>query len=415
MTALLLALGLAGTAQAQDGPWWTRCNEYTALEGLPSGAIRDRALADNAQLFGVVETASADLFPLLDAGDDDDTRAAFEIGMRSLYGAEHVPASVQGVDCGPALAPVDIYTSSFGVGVRAGRVGAFYATSVQGGMTTMNPVVRGFGTWLGSSLGMLYAPVAPVVGAGGNDRFRWDWMAGVQARPGTLTARVGWIGSKGLYTNVDERFTRLFLRSAIRPFADEAREQSTAVALLPYVKGGVDRLPLPDDVRAAVGSTRLYGRKLAWYTRPAPPPPEVEDGDPREAVELNMTSGHIEQYDIRGLFDLRASWTLQPQSQLHEAIFAVHTPFYGTPEEAGDPGALVARVEVGATQVPAAWYYGVSPGMKPTLAVDAGWGNPHTGSFARVKARMNHADVLDVFPYAVGALSLHLEFGILAI
>jgi len=417
MTGLLLAWAL-GVASAQDRPWWTRCNEYTELDALPSTSLRDQALEDNAQLYGVVQTTEADLFPLLDSGEPDDTRVAFEIGMRTLWGAEQLPSlSVQGEGCGPAHAPLDVFTSSFGVGARTGPVGWFYATNVQGRMTSMNPLVRGFGSWMGSSLGLLYAPVAPFVGSGGNDQLRWSWMLGAQVRPGTMTARVGWMGRDGLYTNVDERWTSLFLRSTLRPFLVEAAESDhPTVSRLPYLASGVDRLPLPDDLREAFGSTRLFGRRITWYTQLPPPVDEqTTGGDPREAVDLHLTSGHVEQYDIVGLFDVRGSWTVQPVSQLHELVAAVHTPYYSSPElGSGDPG-LALRLQVGATQVPAAWYYGVSPGMKPTFAVDAGWGNPKTGQFGRLRLRHNHADVLDLFPYAVGAVSMHLEVGFLAL
>lgn len=416
VTALLL---VASSVWAQEGPWWMRCSTYTELEGLPSNAIRDRALRDNVQLYGVLETAEQDLFPLLGAGDPDDPRAVVEFGMRSLWGAERLPAlEVRGSDCGPAHAPVDVYTSSFGLGFRAGPVGLYYATVVQGRMVTVNPAIRAYGTWQGSAFGMLYAPVAPFVGSGGTNTLRWDWLLGAEVHPGSMTARVGYLGSKGIYTNVDERWTALFLKNAIRPVVQEVRAEAAELqethTLLPYLAAGVDRLPLPADARAVTGSTRLFGRKLTWYTRPPPPPEEVNpDEDPRESVDIDLWSGHLEQYDIAGLVDVRAAWTIRPQSQLHELVVAIHTPYWQSPELGDAWEGMTARLQVGATQVPAAWYYGVKPGMKPTLGLDVGWGTPDLGKFGLLKVRMNHVDVLDLFPYAVGALSIQAEFGLM--
>lgn len=412
MIALLLAMTWASAQENEvstDAPWWFSCAEYTALEGLPSNDIRDRAIRDNAQLYGVVETAEMDLFPVIDAGDIDDSRVAFEVGMRSLWTAERVP-SFQVNNCSqPAHGSVDVFTSSFGIGFRAGPIGAFYATSISGTMQTTNPLARATLTYFGSGFGMLYAPIAPFVGSGGNDRFRMDWLAGLQAKPGPLTARIGYLGSKGLYTNIDEEFSSVYLRWALQPVAQGTK--------LPYIISGLDRAPLPKDIREVAGSTRIFGRRLKWYVpvpRPEAPPPDEQN---RNDTDINFTSGHIEQYDIVGLFDVKASWAFEPESVLHEALFSVHTPYYQSIDiaDAGDFGALTGRIQVGVTHMPAAWYYGVGESTRPTFALDAGWGNPMAGSFALVRLRYNHADVLDVFPYAINAMSIQFEFGILAI
>ena len=64
--------------------------------------------------------------------------------------------------------------------------------------------------------------------------------------------------------------------------------------------------------------------------------------------------------------------------------------------------------------MPASWYYGVEPGMKTMFALDGGFGDARAGTFGLVRLRMNDVEVLDLFPYAVDALSIQFEFGIIS-
>lgn len=399
MTLLLLLAGLAA-AQDDSGPWWLGCVEYDPIEGLPSATTRLEAQRTNTQLFGVVETAQTDLFPLIDGGEPEDSRTAFILSMRSVHRAVRQPALARG-SCDAMLAPVDLFASSFGFGFRKGMFGAFYATNITGTLQTGNPVARVGGTYLLGTAGIVYAPVAPFVGAGEAMGMRWDWVAGVQVRPGTVTARFGYIGTKGLYTNLDERTTALFLRSAVRGF-DLQR--------LPYLASGIDRLPLPKDLQERIGSTRLFGRSMDWYTAPAPPPdaPERED-----VFDVKLWTGHIEQYDIHeGRLDVRVAWTLRPEVLLHEAVVAYHSPYFRRLDvEELQGGDLLYRVQAGVVQMPGSWAYGIAPGIRPMFAVEVGGQANEYSAFTTIAVRYNHADTLDIFPYAVGGVSIHVQTG----
>lgn len=261
------------------------------------------------------------------------------------------------------------------------------------------------------SVNSAYALAAPFLPAGetGGQRFNlvWDWVGGITLSPGTVDLRAGYVGSQGCYTNVDERTSALFRRSIL-----QAPRTPQAIAALPYLAVGVQRLPWPEDLETRIGRTRIFGRQLRWYTLEPRTEPAPDDADTGTGGGFDLRTVHVDQMGLfAGLVDLRFTAAARPSPLVHEALLGIHTRGYDGFEASERTGG--AGLWLGMVQMPAARHYHVAPGPKPTLVVDVGApiGDKYEArGYGHIGLRINHADLLDIHPYAVGAPQLFIEY-----
>ncbi len=435
--ALLLALL---PAPARAGNWFEElfygmsC-EIEALGGTPGRAIVDQAVATTATLHDAVAAVEDIGFPEARRVQEEDGKATvFLVRADNLFNAAHLPARVTdttltGTGCqGPyRWAPVDIMANRLAV-VHRGRkaLGWYYAVSVHGYGVHASTTTRFSAPWMLFGVNTAYAFLAPFLPAGETlgDRFslRWDWVGGLSWTQKGLDARLGYVGSRGLYANLDEQKTALFLRGVLRRNTrlDEVME-------VPLARAGLARLPWPEDWEEKIGRTRLFGQTLRWYaleegtgggtgTGTGTTFTETTDAAPAEDERvraIDLRTIHLDQMGLLGgVLDLRLAGMVQPQVLLHEASVGLHSRGYqGFDRENRTYG---AGIWAGMTRLPAASWYGVAPGPKLMVMASgtARVGNPYDDlqGYVVLHAAMNAAEVLDVHPYAVNAPQVFLEY-----
>lgn len=192
-------------------------------------------------------------------------------------------------------------------------------------------------------LAPLYAMAAPAIGPqqfGENQTTTFlDWVAGVQVSPYSVDLRVGYLGSRGLYTNLSERRSKLFARAALQANWSH----------LPYLMGGLDELPFSDEIKGRIGRTWVFGRRLEWWT--AEQQAEAAASSPEDIRDIALTTGHIEQYWIKDRFDVKVAWSVQPTITLHQLTGAIRTDGYGEDPDSGRASAQ-GRLEAGLVTLP---------------------------------------------------------------
>ena len=378
---------IVSLAWAQDESLFG-CGNTVPLPGTPSALLMDQSRRTNQETYGVVASVGRTLLPQLENAED--FGLSFVMEQHVLAKALEVPATTAGCPDGLALAPVDLFSSNMGLAVKNGWFGAFYAVGLTGTNTSFNPTERLLADVMypQSVVGCWFA--APALGAGGlasgSARYRLDYVAGLAFAPGPVRASVGYVGSRGLYVDLNEQTTRLFLHGAVQEGLDR----------LPFWAAGIARLPFPAEVRETAGDTKLFGRHLTWYLPGATGPGATLAGG-----GTAFTTVTAQQTDIRGIVDARVVAGVQPGTFVRELAVAGHSPGWWSAEEISLDD-LGARVELGTIRVPPLAWYGQDGGQK--LMLDASV----RAGFVTVSARYNHPDVLDLFPYATDAFEFHL-------
>ena len=201
-----------------------------------------------------------------------------------------------------------------------------------------------------------------------------------------LHARVGWVGSQGVYADVE---------ADVPVFASAVIDEPSLSNLL---SGGVRRL------KTKGGATSAFLRN-----KPFRPMPGLASGgtgfvdDPTGG--LDFTTAHLGQADIGGTFDIDLAVAIRPTTTLHEGQVGVHSAgFYE-----GEGEGFSWLVRGGVVQLPDLWFYGVQGGMRPTFRAEAGIAAGDGGSAAgaiRYLVMMNDPEQLLLFPYAYNAVTM---------
>ncbi len=151
-----------------------------------------------------------------------------------------------------------------------------------------------------------------------------------------------------------------------------------------------------------VGRTSLFGRSVQLAA-----PRSLDDLDNAVSDSFNsigLTTGHFEQRDIAGMFDVRFAYALAPEPFVHELRVGFHGP------EAGDPGSLIDnplnlfRANLGLVELPPLPFYGVQGGRAWSFDVRIGSPNVY------IAVERNTPELLVIFPYAYDATSFQLKF-----
>ncbi|MFT4622651.1 MAG: hypothetical protein ACI8PZ_001307 [Myxococcota bacterium] len=435
---------LLAAAQVAHGAWFEnafygiQCDLET-VKGTPSEVLVQQALVTNAATYGAAQFADEILLPNVSrmARESYDGKAAIGvIRADSIFGIENIPARGCGNRGGMVNAPVDLMTNRLGLAWQGKYIGVFYAVTVNGYGIHPLQISRATAPYMLFVTNFGYGALAPLLPAGTDvgERFTmtWDWIGGLVFAPGGLDVRLGYVGSKGFYSNVDEEKTSIFLRSVL-----QASPLTGKLNNLPYLMTGLDQLPIGEDAMEKVGRTRIYGRRLRWYTIPGAPLDQLVSGTTSTStgstptIPTTGTTGtsaagdggggvrdahfdlytfHIEQIGLaNGWLDLKLIGASRPAPLMHEASVGVHSPGYDTyrPGEMDEAG---FGVWVGVVTMPPAWHYGSAPGPKPTLVIDAGGPLSTTAGYIHGGVRMNQTEVLDIHPYAINAVSVFLEY-----
>lgn len=397
------------------------------VEGTVGFAVAQQSNRTNAQAFGAVQLAEEVLFTNeevdLDGDGDIDYVAPFQgnfaggIRLNTVYNVARVPTIYQGDDCFLLTAAddpinygmhgVDLYATSVAYRFRLPqieRLSIFYAGSITG--STMALPDNQAGSWFTRTTRNRYnttfaygmaalplsflAPLAPLINRdSAPTTLAGDFIAGVEYDLPTIgAARIGYAYSQGIFTNITVDRIRMFAEGLLT-------QRFSQLALLKAGFQGVRSLK-------NVGRTSLFGRSVQLAA-----PRSLDDLDNAVSDSFNsigLTTGHFEQRDIAGMFDVRFAYALAPEPFVHELRVGFHGP------EAGDPGSLIDnplnlfRANLGLVELPALPFYGVEGGR--TWSFDVRIGSPNV----YIAVERNTPELLVIFPYAYDATSFQLKF-----
>jgi hypothetical protein len=395
MIAALLLSGLAAAGISKDIYECTG-DDIRPIWGTSGFANTTEALRTNANTWSATHFAEANLLDVIEqAAEDDENVGAFAYEMNFIYGVTDLPVystDAYGEGGCPAAyrlasRAIDMQAHNLGVAFNAGPFGGFYASSVTFGAPAMDPFNRAM-TW---SMGApIYSIVplmaAPLVGswqnAVGASAYAQEYIFGLNLDTNPAHFHVGYTKTRGLYASAFEKRIGLFASVVARD----------KLATLGQAEAGVRGFsPL-----AAAGATSLFARAL--------PLSEASDQGGEPGVIEQLLTGHVEQVDIAGRFDLRLAYAVEPQAQLHQALVAVHSQ-----EFRGAGGVLL---QGGMVSIPRQTWYGTQGGAFPSLRLEGRGTILEEEDFSYSMAGLimvNDPEQIALYPFATNAVSARIS------
>ena len=307
---------------------------------------------------------------------------------------------------------VDLFGSSSGLSFSAGPVLLFYAGTLTGHMYAKRvtsgfvPYAYGLGTAMAGPLATIPLTYLDVGNEDGTSSLAGDYMLGASVDVfGEGHARVAWVGTTGVYTNLTGTRVRLFAAAALDQLAS-----------LEYFRGGLDRQFLAQGI----GFSSLYLRQKNLSAASA----DTTAVD--QVPKRRFTTSHVAQENIGDIVDVHFAYALAPDLFVHDLRVGLHTPAYGRGkqvlregkgmydlegmQDAGIMG-IPLSASAGQVQLPELPWWGVEGGSKIVIEVEAFilFPSSDTGGlmlFYTFKA--NDPETLSSFPYAQDALSHYL-------
>lgn len=300
-----------------------------------------------------------------------------------------------------ATRPVDAWSSNVGLTVAAGRVSAFYASSI----TFAGPVAQDQFVRLGQAVAITpwyalgFAGLVPLwdlstrnptvydLGASG---LGLDWLAGANADLELLDVSLGYAATKGAYGRVAEHTLGLFATATISPNADYGY-----VAL-----GGLDRLQLGELAEVVGLSTFEYTDRPSLSARFGSPPREVELPPALGAAtpRVRWRTTRLAQQDLGSVVDVDLEYRLSPDPAVQRALLGVHTPWFHPSRDGslvGEGGS--ALLQLGVVGVPEHRAVGVEGGLRPSGRLSAGFAAD--GLDLSLAILVNDPAQLELFPF----------------
>ena len=300
----------------------------SAIKGTMSDQLLGAALRRNAQIYGAANAVQTKLLPAL----NDEKRDAIILydgtvtwgAMRVPFCPEKEPAGGYNLDEKPRMTKVDLSTVTMGVAGKYKDFVFYYAGSASMHSAAPEKNLMRVGLPFLTVGAFTYLPVGffkrEIVYD--NISIIWDYIAGVQWHGPYGELALGYLGSKGLFTNLSERHIRAFAGAVLNDFADGTG--------LPYLAGGFQSLDwlIPKNITDTIGNTALSGRRLVY---PSAPPPAVSSADAPSSIKQVMpfVTSYLEQTGIGDLVDVTLAAQYQPKFEPYEMTLAVHTPGYG--------------------------------------------------------------------------------------
>lgn len=406
----LAALALSGGASA----------ECQAVGLYPGTVYYDNVLtaqSQNATVFGAARTLDREVSPYVRRlSEKDDYAFAIFYGWSMTENAARVPATMSG--CGKdglAWLPYDLHSYNMAFAFRFDNVTFFYSAAGTGGAFVADAGDRAWTgglSWLGA---WLYSYMAPFVGSktigigggmnhaavGGKkyDQLRMDYTTGFEYDFSKVAVRAGYVGSKGLYANVEAPDLRVYATSVL----------NESFSNLAYLSAGLYSLrSVSKELKESKGMTSIYGRKVQSVG--------VDRTDFNQEVldpairNFDFWTAHLEHRDLKELIDFDVAASVYPKPAFYEGRIALHTPKHNWESQLLDRATrgadryegYSAGVHAGVVNLPSLPYYASEGGRVFSFSAEAR--AFYGGAVLRLMARYNDPDLLAIFPYATGAL-----------
>lgn len=371
---------------------------YEPFLGSPGRATGQQALAGFSRLYGATGAAEREVLPHLRAADEGDSAELLHLRWTSLFGAsrELMVAEQSRAGCPDLIrSDYDLHAGTFGIGLRQGPLSAYYVTStvmgVQSGVVerTLGPPTA----WIPPGY---YAFAAPFTGPweyeSGSLRIGGDFIAGAQLELWDTNLAVGYIGSRGVFTNISQEKLRAFLSAAV---ANEFSE-------LAYLKTGFDRLSTFRD-----SLSTIYARKVVF----SPPAlPTVDDWSLPDVPGLSFWTGHLEQANlIERWVSVKTALAVAPHAFLHDLALSLHTSsFHPDPSLPGyQSDELEMGLSAGTVRVPENRALGQPGSHLVSVRGELRYRGQGDGiGDITLGVGMNDPDVLTQFPSAVNVFNV---------
>lgn len=400
--------------------------ECTANHLYPGTVYYDNVLtaqSQNATVFGASRTLDREVMPhLRKQTDKDDFAFSIFYGWSTTQNAARVPARMSGCgNDGLGWLPYDLHSYNMAFAFRFDKLSVFYSAAGTGGAFVADSGDRlwaGGLSWVGS---FFYSYLAPLVGsntvsmtgpnhaaAGGKkyNQLRMDYTVGLEYDFARLNVRAGYLGSKGIYTNLDAPDLRLYATTVF----------NESFSNFAYLSAGFYSLrSLAKDLQDKAGMTSIYGRKVQslGVSRTDLTADVIEPA----IKTFDFWTGHLDHKDIRKMVDLGVAAGVYPKPGFHEGRIVLHTANYNWEARLmdrswrGDHQAtdFSGGIQVGMVNLPSLPYYAREGGQVVSLSAE---GRVFVNAAVfRILARYNDPDLLAVFPYAKGAwqFGIHLN------
>jgi len=398
----LATLALGQTVTGLEEGDWRDCQNHSPIAGTAGFENARAANETNALAYGATGYLQHVVLPQL---NDARARAKAD-GEKGWHGsggyrfrhtakAAVVPTYEVSSGCPADLRiserPLDLGSVNLGIAASNGTIGLFYTSSIVYGYTpSWDPRERFLYGMTGYVYGSVGAVLAPLAGSDqafgeGVSAVQTDFVVGGIADLPGVHARVGWVGSQGLYADV-EADVPVFVTAMI----DEP-------SLSNLFQGGVRRL------KTSAGATSLYAKN-----QPVRPLPVLNPGGSGFAGDstggFNFTTGHVVQENLSQVFDVQAAVAVAPRPLLHEAQVGLHSKV----DEDGKAKGVDYLVRGGVVQLPDMWFYGVQGGLRPTFRAEVGLAISEDQGAASVRylVMMNDPEQLLLFPFAYNAVTM---------
>ncbi len=407
-----IGLGIAALAAAfLVAPAARADKDFFSIDGyqLTPGSTRyeaaRQAAVSNAQIFGAVGAYNRHIVPLLTSGKDG---ALFELEYHATINAAKAPGScptklgkdLDGCNLGTSINHLDLYGSNFAIAYRGGPLSLFYSASL-----TM-PVVVGPGlnrgllpylTITGPVFAHAMVPMRLISKDFGKDILPGigiDAIGGGGFVSDYITINGGYALSQGLFGDIQIPKLQGFATALL---GDKFKDVVTFLAGIRQF----DYFGLKEFTDTA-GRTSLYARQLRYI-----PPQTAQPGDSSAATDqrdgaFNFISGHLEQTDIVGYFDVSLSYLTKPTPLLQEASVSIHTKGFRAHEAKigeGENG-LHAGLTLGLVTLPDLYDFGVEGGRRFRFGLEISDG------IFYASVRSNDPQTLAMFPMAYNALDI---------
>jgi hypothetical protein len=446
---MLLLAALAGSAHARAPIWsfarednqqpleW-HCNDdqVRVVQGTVPWATAVEARRSNARTYSALAELENGLLPALENRDEG---AVWRLGWNTMYHVTTLPSTA----CGELASQVyDVGSYNMSIGGGNEHVQIFYSAAATYALVTQHWVDRTLKHGGGFMIGHFYSLTAPLWGSrvinaddigGDSITESWsflssgdgaiggvslDYVAGVRGKTKYLEGGLGYLGSKGVFGNVAQPQTGLFIDSVSDV---SALTDTTSADLLRYLKTGASGFHWEKLLRASAlenfGATdAIFSR----YQQVRPSGQVQQSNDVNKSADINqdrLTLTQLQQRNIYQYVDVSARYQLKPEPQLYELGVRVHTEGYHTDladrwrGSATIPSSALASVAVGVINLPARTWYGVNGGVRPYISADVrAFMDDGDASSSNVSFSMkyNDPDTLIIFPFADNAVEMHI-------
>jgi hypothetical protein len=300
---------------------------------------------------------------------------------------------------------LDLQAANTGFVFKKGPVGLFYATSftwaapAYGDQFTRILMTSFVAPAYVFSASTLAGPLdlitsGPLESTNEFSAIRLEWMGGATLELDKVHASAAYLSSGGAYLQASEEVLGSYLFASLKGGEADA---DVSLGDTSVIQLGFDRFD-PDEVFGAADGLGLAS--LAYQQLPT-----LLSGSREGAPTLyeQLRVGRVHQQNVGGTFDVNARYRIAPAPSISELTVGVHTVDFHAPRTGREDEGVMALLQGGTTNTPAAWAQGNGPEQLWTAR--AAIGGQFSDADLSSSIYLNDPDQLQLYPFARNAVS----------